>query len=173
MNRLDHLDIPYFLTGSWSSSLQGEPRSTHDVDIVVVLNRRQVSDLLDTFPKDRFYVSESAILDAIQNRSMFNVLDTQSGDKIDYWMLTDEPWDQSRFKRRVKATIFGNDIFVSSPEDTIIAKLRWAMLSGGSEKQMNDARGVYQVQANLLDVTYIESWCQKLNIINLWNEIKG
>jgi len=37
------------------------------------------------------------------------------------------------------------EIWVSSPEDTILAKLRWANLSGGSEKQFIDALRVYEV----------------------------
>jgi hypothetical protein len=31
---LDQLEIQYMITGSIVSSLQGEPRSTHDIDIV-------------------------------------------------------------------------------------------------------------------------------------------
>jgi hypothetical protein len=33
----------------------------------------------------------------------------------------------------------GLEMQVSSPEDTILAKLRWAKLLGGSEKQITDA----------------------------------
>ena len=32
---LDGAGIPYMLTGSVASSLQGEPRATHDIDLVV------------------------------------------------------------------------------------------------------------------------------------------
>jgi len=34
---LNHLKIPYMLTGSYASNFYGEPRSTHDIDFVVVL----------------------------------------------------------------------------------------------------------------------------------------
>ena len=34
---LDGAKIKYMLTGSVVSSLQGEPRSTHDIDIVVAI----------------------------------------------------------------------------------------------------------------------------------------
>ena len=34
---LDDLDVEYMLTGSIVSSLQGEPRSTHDIDLVVAI----------------------------------------------------------------------------------------------------------------------------------------
>ena len=34
---LDDLDVEYMLTGSIVSSLQGGPRSTHDIDLVVAI----------------------------------------------------------------------------------------------------------------------------------------
>ena len=30
-------------------------------------------------------------------KSQFNLLDIRNGDKVDFWMLSDEPFDQSRF----------------------------------------------------------------------------
>jgi hypothetical protein len=36
---------------------------------------------------------------------------------------------------------------VSTPEDTILMKLRWAKPPGRSEKQICDALGVHKVQA--------------------------
>jgi hypothetical protein len=168
---LERLEVAYFVTGSWSSSLQGEPRSTHDLDVVIILKSDQIGNMVAAFPEDRFYVSKQAVQDAIRDRSMFNVLDIHTGDKVDFWLLTEDPWDRSRFERRIKESVFGLDTYVSSPEDTILAKLRWADLSGGSQKQMNDARGVYEVQAGTLDMAYIEIWSQRLEITKLWHEI--
>jgi hypothetical protein len=61
---------------------------------------------------------------------------------------------------------------VSSPEDTILVKLRWANLSGGSEKQFTDALRVYEVQYEKLDIDYLERWAKKLDIELLWNRLK-
>jgi hypothetical protein len=36
---LEQLGIEYMVTGSIASSMQGEPRSTHDIDIVVDLSQ--------------------------------------------------------------------------------------------------------------------------------------
>ena len=32
---LERIDIDYMVTGSLASSMQGEPRSTHDIDLVI------------------------------------------------------------------------------------------------------------------------------------------
>ncbi len=143
---LEENRIQYMITGSVASSLQGEPRSTHDIDMVVAIQKSAAKKLIEAFPSVDFYLDEDSILDAISMRSMFNLIDIKEGDKVDFWMLTDEPFDKSRFSRRYIEHFMGIEMQVSTPEDTILAKLRWAKLSGGSEKQFIDALRVYEVQ---------------------------
>src|SRR5687768_2944957 len=93
---LEKAGIEYMVTGSIVSSLQGEPRSTHDVDIVIGLSAGQIPSLLHAFSSAEFYLSEEAIRDALRNSSMFNLLSLTDGEKVDFWLLTDDPFDQSR-----------------------------------------------------------------------------
>jgi hypothetical protein len=65
------------------------------------------------------------------------------------------------------------EIWVTSPEDTILAKLRWANLSGGSEKQFIDALRVYEVQHQKLDMAYLEVWSTKLGVKPLFEKLIG
>jgi hypothetical protein len=138
------------VTGSVASSLQGEPRSTHDIDLVVAIESADVEKLVKAFPPPGFYLDEGSIMDAINSQGMFNLIEINSGDKVDFWLLTNEPFDRSRFARKYAEEVVGMRINVSSPEDTILAKLRWAKLCGGSEKQCTDALRVYEVQCNKL-----------------------
>ena len=66
------------------------------------------------------------------------------GDKVDFWLLTTDAFDQTRFARRTVEDFEGIPLQVSRPEDTILMKLNWAQLSGGSEKQFVDALRVYE-----------------------------
>ena len=102
---------------------------------------------------------------------MFNLLDLESGDKVDFWLVTDDPFDQSRFQRRRQTNIGGTVVDVSTPEDTILMKLKWSVTSGGSEKQFHDAIRVYELQAALLDMSYIEGWLDTLKIRGIWNRL--
>jgi len=43
-------------------------------------------------------------------------------------------------------------------------KLRWARISGGSEKQFVDAVRVYEVQGERLDQGYLSEWTSKLGL---------
>lgn len=159
------------ITGSIVSSLQGEPRLTHDLDVVLAMQRDHVTDLLEAFPGPQFYVDAQAVEEAIRTGGMFNVIDTVEGDKIDFWLFKDEPFDRSRFNRKYRERLFGTDVVVSSPEDTILAKLWWARLSGGSEKYFYDALRVFEVQAPILDNAYLEEWSERLDVTNLFRRV--
>jgi hypothetical protein len=169
---LDATQTPYMLTGSYASSLQGEPRLTHDIDLVVAITPHVARPLVAAFPPPHYYLDEAAIIEAIAHKSHFNLLDVSSGDKVDFWILTDEPFDQSRFSRRYLEEFEGQQLYVSQPEDTILMKLRWAEMSGGSEKQLGDARGVYELQMGALDLPRMEHWARELNVLELWEKLK-
>ena len=65
----------------------------------------------------------------------------------------------------------GHDTFVATPEDVILTKLEWCKLSGGSDKQFNDALGVYEVQVDNLDMEYIYKWSEYLGIRYLLDKL--
>ncbi|MBF8275193.1 MAG: hypothetical protein HW390_266 [Candidatus Brocadiaceae bacterium] len=111
---LDGAGIQYMVTGSTASSLQGEPRSTQDIDLVVAIEITDVKKLLKAFPSPDFYLDEGSIVDAINRQGMFNLIDANSGDKVDFWILTNEPFDRSRFARKYAEEVWGMRITVSS-----------------------------------------------------------
>lgn len=173
MQALTALGIDYMATGSVVSSSQGEPRASHDIDLVVALPAAAVPSLVRAFPPPAYYLSEEAIADALRTRTMFNLLALDEGDKVDFWVLTDEPFDRGRFARRRVEEVWGIPLQVSSPEDTILAKLRWAQEAGGSEKQFTDALRVYEVQRPQLDENYLAHWAAQLGVESLWERLKG
>jgi hypothetical protein len=44
---LESSGVPYFVTGSFASSVHGVPRSTNDIDIVIAPTPQQLSALLE------------------------------------------------------------------------------------------------------------------------------
>lgn len=171
VSRLRELGIPAMLTGSFASSLHGAPRATHDIDLVVDLRPGQAAALAAAFPPPAFYLSLPAIAEAVRERSMFNLLALESGDKVDFWLVTDQPFDQSRFARRQAARLGSSVVDVSTPEDTILMKLRWADSSGGSEKQLQDVLRIYELQGPTLDAGYLEAWLDRLEVRPLWQRV--
>jgi hypothetical protein len=170
---LDELGVDHMITGSLASSMQGAPRLTHDIDLVVALSADSAERLFRAFDASEFYLSKQAIDEAVRLGRVFNLLEFASGDKVDFWMLTDDPFDRSRFERKRAEDLLGVRVNVSSPEDTILAKLRWAVQSGGSEKQFADAKSVYELQGAVLDLNYLNAWAVQLGIELLWSRLQS
>jgi hypothetical protein len=176
VRELEAADIDYMVTGSVASSLQGEPRATHDIDLVLSVRApaADVASVLKTaFPEPDFYLEEAAVRDAILSRSMFNLVDAREGDKVDFWLLTDDAFDRARFERRYAEVFEGATVLVSRPEDTILMKLRWAAMLGGSEKQVTDALRVYEVQHGRLDEAYLDRWAAALGVTEAMEQVRA
>jgi hypothetical protein len=62
---------------------------------------------------------------------------------------------------------------VGASSDTILVKLRWAMQSGGSEKQVGDAAGVFAFQGDLLDQVYLDRWAEALDVTALLADVRS
>ena len=169
---LQSAGVPYMLTGSFASSLHGAPRVTHDVDIVIAPTLGSLHKLLGHFPEDAYYVSKDAALQAYGAEGMFNVVDFDTGWKIDFIVRKSRPFSQEEFERRHTATIESTNVVVASAEDVIVAKLEWAKLSE-SERQLRDAASILSTRRTDLDVTYIETWVERLGLDDQWSKAKA
>ena len=58
---LEEAGIDYMITGSIASSFYGEPRSTHDIDVVVVIEKSKAKQLIKAFPSPDYYLTEESI----------------------------------------------------------------------------------------------------------------
>ena len=168
---LDRLQLDYMLTGSIAAGLHGHVRATHDIDIVTHLPLGKVKPLVASFPPPVYYLDEGAIRAAMRDETMFNLIVPADDDKVDFWMLKRFGHDQVRFARRQQRMFDGVPLMVTTPEDTILSKLEWAKLSGGSEKQLFDCVRVYEVQFPNLDMAYLLEWIQKLRLDDLWQRL--
>lgn len=161
---LDGLGLRYMFVGSAASTLHGPPRSTQDIDLVVALTLEDVQRLVVAFPNDSYYVSAEAARDAVLRRYSFNIIDLESGWKADIMVLRARPFSQKEFERRQQADVFGTSSWVATAEDTILAKLEWSQLAGGSERQREDVLGILEAQWEQLDRVYLEHWASELGI---------
>lgn len=169
VRKLEETGIPYMVAGSFGSSLQGHPRSTRDVDIVIVPTLEQLQKFLPVLGPD-YYVSPEAALDAFHRRAMFNVIELCSGWKVDFILQKDRPFSYEEFARRRQVALENEAIVVVSPEDSILSKLEWDKISP-SEQQRRDALGVAQVQGPNLDQDYLRKWAKELDVEQRLEEI--
>jgi hypothetical protein len=168
---LEERQVAYCLGGSLASGVYGEPRYTHDIDVVVDLRMDQVAQLCEAFPSPDFYVSQQAAREAVTIRGQFNVIHPASGQKIDFMIVRDDAWGRGQMTRRRREEIVaGRPGYTAAPEDVIIAKL-WYYHEGGSDKHLRDIAAMLQVSGELIDVADIEKWVEQLGYVEEWNAV--
>jgi len=66
------------------------------------------------------------------------------------------------------------ELFLASAEDVILHKLYWFQLGGSvSERQWKDVLGIIQVQADKLDVSYLQRGAEFRGVTDLLGEALG
>jgi hypothetical protein len=169
---LGRIGIPHMIVGSFAAMIHGEPRTTHDLDIVIDPTGDQLEQLLQTLPASRYYVDGDVARDARRRRSMFNVIDMNTGWKVDLIMRKSRAFSDVELKRRTCETIRGVEVDAATAEDTIIAKLEWNK-AGGSERQLEDVAGILRVRGDTLDLAYLEKWIDELELREQWDRARG
>ena len=173
---LRRLGIPYMVGGSLASSIHGVPRSTNDIDLVANVGLRQVAGLVAEMRPEFYIDPPEAVEQALRAGRMFNLIHLGSSYKYDIYPLLPEPYHQAAFARRqeVESSLVGAErvrFYVSSAEDTILAKLSWYRAGGGvSERQWSDVLDVIRVKGELLDLTYLRHWARGLKVEDLLDE---
>ena len=167
---LDELDVPYVIGGSMASIIHGMLRTTMDVDIVANLQAKHVAAFVAGL-QGAFYADEPMIQQAIQHRSSFNLIHLNTMFKVDIFIPKGRPFDQQQLDRRLSEQMgadSGEQIWVLSAEDVILAKLEWFRMGGEvSERQWRDILGVLKTQQGALDVAYLRLWAQSLGVVDL------
>jgi len=167
----EEIGIQYYLGGSIASSSFGIARTTLDADVIADLRPPQVKSLVNKLAS-AYYIDEQMILDALRTGSSFNVIHLETMFKIDIFPLKNEAFARSAFHRRKKETLgeeLGSlELYLSSPEDTLLHKLYWFKIGGNvSERQWKDVIGILNVQGDSLDTAYLKRWANKLEVSDL------
>ena len=152
------LKIQYYVTGGIASTTYGEPRFTTDLDLVINASGETLYPLVAALETDGFYVP--GIDDAVSGRmKTLQITDQETIERADLVITNNEEWDSVKFNRRQLI----DGIYLASPEDVILNKLRWGKRSQ-SEKQWRDVLGVLKVQGDNLDFDYMQRWADRLGL---------
>jgi hypothetical protein len=123
---LDRLEIPYHVGGSVASSAHGMYRASADVDFVIDPTADQL-DALASALEAEFYVSRTAIAEALARRSTFNAIHDLTSFKIDFFIKGSALFDAEGFRRSIPRVVNAERrraVLLKSPEDTILAAMR-------------------------------------------------
>jgi hypothetical protein len=164
---LNRSGIDHMVSGSVASARHGAARATQDIDIVIDPTPDRMATFLSLLAAADLYVGDG--MRALAERSQFNVIDSSSGWKVDLIICKDRPYSRTEFDRRRPATIGDVEVFIVTPEDSILSKLEWGRLSG-SERQRRDVGSMLAVQGPALDWPYLRHWANELGLGDLLAE---
>jgi hypothetical protein len=169
---LNRLGLRYIVTGSVAAILYGEPRLTHDVDLLIFLRTEDIRRLTETFPAPAFYLPppEAIALEiAREQRGHFNLIHAETGFKADFYTSGRDELNAWAFRRARRMEFQGEPIAVAPPEYVIVRKLEY-FREGGSEKHLRDIRAMLAVSGDQLDRAELEEWIRRRGLEPQWKQ---
>lgn len=166
--KLNGAGIPYMVSGSVAMNFYAQPRMTRDIDIVILLIPDDIQKFSELF-KDDFYLDEETIRSEVDRLGMFNLIHNEYIIKVDFILKKDDEFGKMAFSRRKVIDVDGTDIYISSAEDLILAKLNWAKDSL-SEMQLRDVANIRSLTKDL-DYKYIDRWVNKLGLQEIYSKV--
>jgi hypothetical protein len=166
---ITHCGIEYMVTGSVASTLYGEPRLTHDIDLVLVLKLPDIEKFLSCFPSSDYYCPPPEVIRIELQR---NLIHHNSGYKADCYPFTGNPLHAWALKHKREIPV-RPDLVISTapPEYVIIRKLQF-FREGGSEKHLHDIRKMISALKLELDREILHKWIDRLSLEKEWEKIE-
>jgi hypothetical protein len=146
-----------------------------DIDIVSELQLQHVDEFLSQFSQD-FYVSETAVRQAIARRSCFNLINFGTSLKVDIFVSRGRMFDRACMLRAETARMEGEngtiDVPIATVEDIIISKLEWYRLTDEtSERQWDDVNRLIRLVGRTLDRGYLEDSAKMVGVSDLLDRL--
>ena len=167
---LERLGIRYLVTGSVAATLYGEPRVTHDIDLVAFLGPGDAERLARAFPETSFYVPPQEVIAvelARERRGHFNVIHSESGLKADFYLAGSDELHAWALRHAREYAIGGLHVHLAPPEYVIVRKLEFHR-EGGGEKHLRDVRAILAVSGDRVDRRALDDWIRRRGLEAQW-----
>jgi hypothetical protein len=164
LQTLDRLQISYYVGGSVASSYYGSWRRTQDIDVILDVRPDQIRNLARLLEQD-YLIDADAWIDSFRHGQAFTIFYQPTFTKIDVMPLQTAHRKEEERRAQPRLLLTGAPpIRLSSAEDTILAKLRWYIAMGSSQRQWADILGVIARQQRHLDLGYLRAWADTLQV---------
>ena len=163
---LNKSKLLYMVTGSVASIIYGEPRMTHDIDLVLELRAANVQDFINLFPSDRFYCPPQDIIKAEiarETRGHFNIIHHETGFKADVYPIGRDELHKWGMTKRRAVKVQQSNIWIAPPEYVIIRKLQYYK-EGGSTKHLRDIKRMLELSYEIIDESILNQMVTKYDL---------
>jgi hypothetical protein len=170
--RLNTLGVAYMVSGSVAVIIYGEPRLTHGVDLIVVLDREHIPRLTELFPPAEFYCLPAEVIAVEARREQrrhFNIIHHETGFKADLYLSGQDPLHAWGLARHLE--LEGHVVVVAPPEYVILRKLEYYR-EGGSEKHLRDIRSMLDISSDAVDTAELERQIAGRGLQEAWSQVQ-
>jgi len=172
LKALREVGAPHMVVGGYAANRYGITRLTKDIDFLIDMTDEDLRRLLGLLPHD-VRLDPQANFETVTGklRRIFHVADSPF---IAEFFEADpsDDFDKMRLKRRIEARLVDEPTWVATAEDTLIVKLRWALLRRRA-KDIDDARNIIAVSGDHLDWPYIHEWTDRHGTRQLLEELRS
>ena len=172
--KLNNSKIPYAVTGSVASIIYGEPRMTHDIDIVLELNVDNAQDFINSFPVQEFYSPPIEILKTEilrPNRGHCNIIHHETGFKADIYFTGGNQFQKWAITNAKYFDFNDSKIAVAPPEYVIIKKLEFYR-EGNAQKHITDIKAILFNSKEFINFSLLEKYLADFGLIKEWTLCK-
>ncbi len=165
--------IRYFISGSVAAMLYGEPRVTHDIDLVVFLRGTDIAKLPKLYPSPEFYVPPAEVIAAEMSRQQhgcFNIIHADSSLKADFFTANRDELHAWAFRNLKQYSARNMDVSLAPPEYVIVRKLEY-FREGGSDKHLRDIRGILNISGQQINQADLDEWIQRRGVDAEWRKV--
>jgi len=177
LDAVEATESEYMLGGALAVMAYAEARATQDVDIVVNLPLDRIQDFSKELEKREVLIPASLILERFtqpQGDIPLSGIHLHSGQRVDIFLLQKgDPLRVSALTRK-KLIDLGLPlglVYVHSPEDLILYKLRYFAISE-QDKHVRDIAALIYAQRGKLDESYLNSWVRSLGLEAYWQQLQ-
>jgi hypothetical protein len=141
-----------------------------DVDLVLVLQKSAVADLMRVFDESAFYCPPREVL--IQEclrpqRGHFNLIHHDTGFKADVYLAGNDPLHVWALERRRLIEMGEDRIWIAPPEYVIVRKLEFYR-EGRSEKHLRDILSMIDRSSDEIDESLLLELIEKQGLASVW-----
>ncbi len=173
--KLNELKFNYFITGSVASIIYGEPRLTHDIDIVLEIKIKDVDNFITAFSKEEFYIPPVEVIKNEINRTQrghFNIIHFKSGFKADVYLTGNDEFLDWGLQNKKEISYANSVLYVAPPEYVIIKKMEFYK-EGHSDKHLADIKSMLVNSKEIIDNVTVEKYARRFGLTDLWGEVRG
>lgn len=150
--------------GAMAVSVWGVPRSTSDIDVLVILAPERFARFVTALRRRRLDTTLYDLTDGLSQRSHVTVRDTRS---TDHWIDLKFALSAEEREEVLRAARVGPDrLPIAAAEETIAYKIKF-----GSDQDLRDARGILLARREL-DRARILALARHLRVERQWRSLE-